>query len=96
MSQHYKGPVHARRTLRAWAKDGFVEIFLPVGFPGSVTDDFVRLHSLRFEFDVLGFGFSTRYRTLRGRSGRNPVADDSQAALLLANRAVLQGNRLLW
>lgn len=33
--------------LRAWFRDGLISIFLPVGFPDSVTDDFVQFIPLR-------------------------------------------------
>jgi hypothetical protein len=32
----------SHRSLRLWFKEGLIAIFLPVGFPDSVTDDFVK------------------------------------------------------
>jgi hypothetical protein len=35
---------HRQHGLRAWIRDGVVSVFLPVGFPDSVTEDFAQFH----------------------------------------------------
>ena len=88
-----KAPVRPSQGLGTWVKEGLVSIFLPVGFPDSVTEDFIRyivVHLTRLL--ILAFAFWIRYKTLLGAHIiYRLTADFSQAALLLANRAVLQG-----
>src|SRR5277367_2209399 len=61
-----KPAAHHRRPLRVWFKEGLISIFLPVGFPDSVTDDFVRYPLPHSVFVNLDFASLTCCKTSPG------------------------------